>query len=186
MSRVEQELPTLPGHLISPQVLSGVCVGQSLVFCVIFCRSLFVFFRLAILLSILRCTVSNYPSGIFKLFYIAKREIKDWVPSFRFSWEPLYEFCLVRIKKKSQREDEHVWHPYECRLSVEKHFIKRLWLRTIIEALFPLLVELTYQNGLQPCCYIWVLQVLLRYKVNCFLTQFIDTFLPFVLILYIK
>jgi hypothetical protein len=40
---VEQELPTHPRHLSSPPVLSGVRVTRSLVFCVMFCRSLFVF-----------------------------------------------------------------------------------------------------------------------------------------------
>lgn len=68
---VEQELLTILEHLSSPPVLSGVFVTQSLVFCVVFCRSIFVFlcFILAIVLSvILRCTASDYPSGIFKLF----------------------------------------------------------------------------------------------------------------------
>jgi hypothetical protein len=32
----EQELPTLPGHLSSPPVFSGVCVTRSLVLCVCF------------------------------------------------------------------------------------------------------------------------------------------------------
>ena len=39
---VQQELPTLPEHLSSPPVFSGVFVTQSSVFCVMFCRSLFV------------------------------------------------------------------------------------------------------------------------------------------------
>ena len=39
---VEQELFTLPEHLSSPPVFSGVRVTQSLVLCVMFCRSLFV------------------------------------------------------------------------------------------------------------------------------------------------
>jgi len=39
---VEQELPTLPEHLSSPPVFSGVRVTRSLVLCVVFCRSLFV------------------------------------------------------------------------------------------------------------------------------------------------
>ena len=38
----EQELPTLPEHQSSPPVFSGVRVSRSLVFCVVFCRSLFV------------------------------------------------------------------------------------------------------------------------------------------------
>jgi hypothetical protein len=46
---VEQEVRTLPDHMSSPPVFSGVCVTRSLVFWVMFCRSLFVlltfFFR---------------------------------------------------------------------------------------------------------------------------------------------
>jgi len=51
VSLVERILPTLPEHLSSHPVLSGVCIAQSLVFCVVFCRSLFVL--LAIVLSFL-------------------------------------------------------------------------------------------------------------------------------------
>jgi len=40
LSNVEQELPTLPSHLSSPPVFSGVRVTRSLVLCV--SRSLFV------------------------------------------------------------------------------------------------------------------------------------------------
>jgi hypothetical protein len=39
---VDHELLTLPEHLWSPQVFCGVRVARSLVFCVVFCRSLFV------------------------------------------------------------------------------------------------------------------------------------------------
>ena len=39
---VKQELLTLLEHLNSPTVFSGLCVGRSLVFYVMFCRSLFV------------------------------------------------------------------------------------------------------------------------------------------------
>ena len=42
MSLVEQELPSLPEHMSSPPVFSVVHVTRSLVFCVMFCRSLFV------------------------------------------------------------------------------------------------------------------------------------------------
>ena len=42
VSLVEQVLLTLPEHLSSPLVFSGVRVAQSLVFCVMFSRSLFV------------------------------------------------------------------------------------------------------------------------------------------------
>ena len=62
MPLIEQE------HLRSPPVLSGVRVVRYLVFCVVFCRSLFVLFRLAIVLSVLWFTYSDYAFGIFKLF----------------------------------------------------------------------------------------------------------------------
>jgi hypothetical protein len=42
VSLVEQELLTLMEHMSSPTVCSGVRVDWSLVFCVVFCRSLFV------------------------------------------------------------------------------------------------------------------------------------------------
>ena len=38
----------------------GLCFARSLVFCVVFCRSLFVFFLLAIALSVLQFTASDY------------------------------------------------------------------------------------------------------------------------------
>ena len=49
-------------------VISGVRIAQSLVFCVVFCRSLFVLFRLAIVLHVLRFTTSDNPVGIFRPF----------------------------------------------------------------------------------------------------------------------
>ena len=52
---------------------SGVRVTRSLVFCVIFvhpCLSFCNFPFLAIVLSVLRFTASDYPFGTFKLFYI--------------------------------------------------------------------------------------------------------------------
>ena len=64
---VEQELFTIPVHLSSPPVFSGVPVTRSLVLCVCFVDS-FCSFRLAIVLSLLRFTDSDYPFGIFKLF----------------------------------------------------------------------------------------------------------------------
>ena len=63
---VEQELHTLPGHLSSPPVFSGVRVTRSLVLYVVFP---FVLFLLAIVFSVLlRYTDSDCPFGIFKLF----------------------------------------------------------------------------------------------------------------------
>jgi len=60
-----------PEHLISTPVFSGVHVVLLVVFCVVFCRSMFVqlyFFFLAIALSVLRCTPSDYTFWTFKLF----------------------------------------------------------------------------------------------------------------------
>ena len=65
--------PFLPEHPSSPQDFDGVRVAKSFVFCVVFCRSLFVlfvFFPLVIVLSVLRFTASNYPFGIFNLYLI--------------------------------------------------------------------------------------------------------------------
>ena len=45
---VEQELLSLPEHMCSPPVSSGVSAARSLVFCVVFCGSLFVLFLLVI------------------------------------------------------------------------------------------------------------------------------------------
>ena len=62
VSHVEQELLTPLEHLImnSPLVFSGVCVAQSLVFCVMFCRSLFVLFSFG------KCNVC--PSSIYSFW----------------------------------------------------------------------------------------------------------------------
>ena len=93
VSHVEHELLTHPKHMSSPQILSGVRVARSLVFWVLFGRSLFVllslflwplyclsfdlrflvtlvFVLVAIVLSVLWSTVSGYPFGIFKVFLI--------------------------------------------------------------------------------------------------------------------
>ena len=51
---MEQELRILPKHLRSHLLYSGICVVQSVVFCVIS----FVLFLLAIVLSVLRFRVS--------------------------------------------------------------------------------------------------------------------------------
>jgi len=60
---VEHELLTLPGHLSSPPVSSGIRVTRSFVVCEMF---LFSFDHLG--LSVLRFTDSDYPFDIFKLF----------------------------------------------------------------------------------------------------------------------
>jgi hypothetical protein len=54
-------------------VFSGVTVTQSLVFCLALCQRVFDFFSfffLAFVLCVLiRITVSDYPHGIFKLYF---------------------------------------------------------------------------------------------------------------------
>ena len=71
---MDQERLTLSGHPSSPPVFIGLRVARSLVFCVMFCRSLFVllsFFFLAIALSVLlRIMASDYTFDIFTLFYM--------------------------------------------------------------------------------------------------------------------
>ena len=81
---VEQELLTLPEHLSSHPVFSGVRVTRALIFCICFvdrCLSFCLLFfwslcclffcLLIIVLSVLlRYTASDYPFGIFNLFLI--------------------------------------------------------------------------------------------------------------------
>ena len=61
---MEPEHHTLPEHLCTTPVFGGVRVAWSLVFYVMFCRSLFVLFLLAIVLSVLLWFMdSDYPSS---------------------------------------------------------------------------------------------------------------------------
>jgi hypothetical protein len=55
---------TLPEHMSSPPVFSGVRVTKSLVFCVVVCKLLFVCWSLS--LSVLQITASGYPFVIFE------------------------------------------------------------------------------------------------------------------------
>jgi hypothetical protein len=69
LTLVAQELLALPEHMSSPPVFSEVCVARSFVFCVMFCRSLFVLLSFFFWpLCCLWCTKSDYHFGIFKLF----------------------------------------------------------------------------------------------------------------------
>ena len=80
MPLVEQEWLTLPKHLTSPPVFSGVCVAQSLVFCVVFCRSLFVLFLLTIVFSVLQFTDSDYPLVSFGHWVVCPLIYRFWLP----------------------------------------------------------------------------------------------------------
>jgi hypothetical protein len=65
--RVAQSLVFCVVFCRSLFVFSVVRVAQSLVYCVVFCRSLFVSFLLVIVLSVLRLKASDYPFGILDL-----------------------------------------------------------------------------------------------------------------------
>ena len=71
VSLLEQEQPTLPGKMCSLPVYSEVRVARPLIFCLVFCRSLFVI--LFFLSWLLRCLSffwfmdSDYPFGILDL-----------------------------------------------------------------------------------------------------------------------
>jgi hypothetical protein len=84
--RVELELTTLPEHMRTHPVFVGVCVARSLVFCVVFGRSIFVLFLLTIMLSVLRFTDYNYHFGIFihKVYQLNKHQYNIIKVSWRF------------------------------------------------------------------------------------------------------
>jgi len=89
----EQERLALPEHLNSRVVYGGLRVGQSLIFCVMFCRYLFAI-AIAILL---RFMTSDYAFGIFKRFFfinIYKQVVMK--NSFLFNQvSPLYEMIQL-------------------------------------------------------------------------------------------
>ena len=91
---VEQELPTLPEHSSSSQVL----VGYSKVFCVVFCRSLIVFFLLLLVTVfsvLLRFMASDYPFRQTFLNY--NWHIKDVVKEqmFRYDYKFNSHNCIL-------------------------------------------------------------------------------------------
>jgi len=74
---VGQEMLTLPEHLSSHPVFSGIHVAQILVICGVFYRSLFVLFVLAIVLSVLlKFTDSAYPYWYLETFRTTNNQIK--------------------------------------------------------------------------------------------------------------
>ena len=114
---MEEELPTLPQHTSSSPDFSGVRVTRSLVFCVMFCRSLFVLFPLAIELSVLlRFTDSDYlplvSSNSCKLSILNRRNLlfQFWAYS-----NKTFEFLFCsRIKKIANQNAIS----YKCRIRI--------------------------------------------------------------------
>ena len=66
---------TLPGHMSSPPVFSGVRVTKSLVFCVVVCKLLFVCWSLS--LSVLQFTV--LPLCYIRTCIVIKSDLKSLV-----------------------------------------------------------------------------------------------------------
>ena len=68
---MKHDLLTIPEHRIPfSSGFTGVRVAQSIVFCIMFCRSLFILlfiFHLTSVLSVLRFTASDYHFNSFKL-----------------------------------------------------------------------------------------------------------------------
>ena len=98
MFHLSLTLLTLPKHLSSPPVFSGVCFTRSLVLCVMFCRSLFVLFLLAIMLSVhLRFTDSDYHFGIFityELWNITSIYWRIWYTTINVWWRGVLDTTL--------------------------------------------------------------------------------------------
>ena len=92
---MDQGLLTHPQHMSSPQVLSRVRIAQSLVFCVIFNRSLFVLFRNVFVLSFQRFTVSDYTMTplISSIFFLTPLPL----PLFYFLFTFLYHISLLQF-----------------------------------------------------------------------------------------
>ena len=93
MPLVEQELLTLPKHLSSPSIFSGVCVTRSLFYVYVLQIVVWhlVLFLLSIVLSVLlRLTDSDYPFGIFKLFFIVSLTISPNSFQLQFFLRTLY------------------------------------------------------------------------------------------------
>ena len=116
-SLVEQELPTLPEHLSSPPVFSGVRVARIEVFCVVFCRSLFVllsvfFWRLYCLSFDLRILIIS--RCIIKLLLVTwgQRNLNS-CPFFRqHGWTKIRLNCLMPLST--------IFHLYSV-----GHFVKK-------------------------------------------------------------
>jgi hypothetical protein len=103
MSLLEQELQTLPEHPSSPPVVSGVRVAQSLVFCVVFWWSVFVFLfgtvGHAIVLSVLfdiRFLITPLLSTLIILCCLFFCDIRNLIAPLLSTLCSLF-FCDIRI-----------------------------------------------------------------------------------------
>ena len=88
VSLVEQEMHTLPEHLSSPPIFSGVRVARSLVFLVVFYRSLFV----------LLC-FSTWPLGCLS-FLELRILITPSLVSLNSSYSVICDILISRLKSK--------------------------------------------------------------------------------------
>ena len=94
----EQELLTLPEHLSWPLVFSVFRVARSLVFCGMFCRSLFVLLLLAIVLSVhFWFTTSDYLPLVFLNF--SYLQVMNFKHNLYQPWLLFYLQVLNLIKK---------------------------------------------------------------------------------------
>ena len=112
-----QTILTLPEHLGSPPVYSGVHVARSLAICVVFCRSLSAYFWLLYCLSIVLFVwfkASDYSSGIYKLFFDLTQTLVEQTIYFTLNanllyvhtsgdyngWQKLYKNCILDLTNK--------------------------------------------------------------------------------------
>ena len=99
LSHVEQELLSRPEHPSSHPVISRVRVDRSLVFWVMFYRSLFALFLLTIILSVfLWFTVSDYPFGVFNFFLFRR-----WAISVLTKRHVKYAICSICLEKSFEK-----------------------------------------------------------------------------------
>ena len=125
MPHVEQKFLTLPEHLSSPPVFSGSFVARYLVFCVMFCRLLFVLFLLAIVLYILlRFTTSGYTFGNFKLFLLDSCQFTEAV-NVLFIFIFTYQLLCNAVNLSS----DFSWsiEPYYKSFSLLHHLLYYVW-----------------------------------------------------------
>ena len=116
VSLVEQELLTLLEYLSSPPFFSEVHVARSLFFCVVFCRSLSVLFRLAIVLSVLLqiywfwlhlCHLQTFLVSNF-----GRSVVFSGYSSFprQYNWPPPYNWNIVESGVKHHNPNPELCH----------------------------------------------------------------------------